>query len=297
MAENSTIEWLSRINPDGSITKGHTASPWYGCSHVHAGCDNCYAEMMAKRNPRTLGVWGDEGTRVKSMSFIANLHKWNRAAEATGTVQSVFPSMCDPFEDRPELEPWRREMFEAIDQCPWLRLILLTKRPQNVPRMWLPCAGYPDDIARGGDGQTFSMHRSNVWLLTSVSDQATADVMVPQLRECIDLVPVLGLSAEPLLGPVDLLDVRPYGRHGDPKTTVRTRTFDFVRWVIIGCESGHGRRPMQQQWAERIVEQCRRAGVAVFMKQMAVDGAVTGELERFPKQLQVREYPESAVTA
>lgn len=73
MGVETKIEWCDR-----------SASPWHGCSRVHAGCDNCYAEAMAVRNPKTLGVWGDQGTRVKSKSFVANLRKWNREAEANG---------------------------------------------------------------------------------------------------------------------------------------------------------------------------------------------------------------------
>lgn len=190
MAENTKIEWAD-----------HTASPWHGCSKVHTGCENCYAEALAKRNPATLGIWGETGTRVKSKSFIRNLHKWDREARRAGRIASVFPSLCDPFEDRPELEPWRREMFEAIDQCPNLRLLLLTKRPENVRGMW---PGVCHDTDMGGNGVTMTMHRPNVHLLYSASDQPSLDAGIDHLLACRPLVPVLGLSLEPLVGPVDL---------------------------------------------------------------------------------------------
>jgi len=34
MAENSKIGWTT-----------HTFNPWLGCTKVHAGCTNCYAEL------------------------------------------------------------------------------------------------------------------------------------------------------------------------------------------------------------------------------------------------------------
>jgi protein gp37 len=51
MAENTTIAWCD-----------HTWNPWIGCSHVHTGCENCYAERQQGR----FGVhWGPHGTRRK----------------------------------------------------------------------------------------------------------------------------------------------------------------------------------------------------------------------------------------
>src|ERR1019366_7497597 len=106
MATETNISWAD-----------HTASPWYGCAHAtfvdadgkeksHVGCLSCYAETMSKRNPGTLGVWGKNGTRVMSASFHKNCLRWNREAERDGVVRSVFPSICDPFEQR-DLVEWR----------------------------------------------------------------------------------------------------------------------------------------------------------------------------------------------
>lgn len=276
MGETTKIEWVDR-----------SASPWHGCSRVHAGCDNCYAEAMAVRNPKTLGTWGENGTRVKSKSFVANLRKWNREAEARGEPISVFPSICDPFEDRPELVEWRNEMFSTIDQCPWIRLLLLTKRPENVRRMW-PVSERSGIAANGARYWSREHFRPNVWLLTSVSDQPTADAMIPPLLKCRDLVPVLGVSAEPLLGPVDLARwLRPVpdctfadgqdgccSHPGNPTPECGTGAacplseYRGLNWVIVGGESGHGARPCDLAWIRSIVSQCKAAGVACFVKQL-----------------------------
>lgn len=302
MGQESKIEWLNG---------GHTASPWHGCQHAtlpdgseHPACDHCYAEAMAKRNPAVLGVWGAAGTRVMSKSFHDNCRKWNAAAEKAGVRQSVFPSICDISEDwqgpildnegrvirkltgDPEamidrgsatLDDLRRDLFRTIDACPWLDFLLLTKRPENVRRMLVPhCLDkVPGHVSQNeGDGYHLR-RRENLWLGTSISDQATANVMVPRLLECRDLSTVLFLSIEPLLGPVDLTRIR-----FDAETqmdVLRAEGVDLrtgcictgedaagIDWVIVGGESGPHARPMHPDWVRSIVRQCKAAGVPVL---------------------------------
>jgi protein gp37 len=142
----------------------------------------------------------------------------------------------------------------------------------------------------------------NVWLGVSVEDQQRADERIPLLLKTPAAIRFL--SCEPLLGPVDLTRIRiPLGAESfmtrsalhaidglnkGKETPGRDKRID---WVIAGSESGHGRRAMLQGWPEALAEQCATAGVAFFMKQMAIEGKVTGDVECFPKKLQVRQYP------
>jgi protein gp37 len=307
MAENTKIEWTN-----------HSASPWYGCSKVHTGCDHCYAESMSKRNPDTLGVWGDDGTRVKSKSFISNLEKWNRLGEKEQRVQSVFPSLCDPFEDRPEMESWRREMFEAVDRLPWVRLLLLTKRPENIRKMWNRKPGWAchrDHTRDVGGCRTCvpaTDYRSNVSLYYSASDQESLEAGIGDLLKCRDLVPVLGLSLEPLVGPIDLH----HAMCGCDSMTLTEPVVGCLDHVIVGGESGPGARPCVIDWILDILCQCRSAGVPCFVKQLGADPIKTvqqprerpvtrfktvplkdskgGDWSEWPEYLRVREQPETA---
>jgi len=88
MAENSKIEWTH-----------HTFNPWRGCTKVSPGCANCYAETLSGRNPKTLGVWGPNGTRVvASETMWREPLKWD--AKAAGERHRVFcASLADVFED------------------------------------------------------------------------------------------------------------------------------------------------------------------------------------------------------
>jgi protein gp37 len=355
MAENSNISWL-----DG----GHTASPWHGCSHATytdsegveqmcEGCRFCYAEAMSHRNPGTLGVWGPEGKRVRSASFAKNCLRWNREAERDGVIRSVFPSICDIFEDwrgpildasgrqlfnqgnaggeyycgfdqplsahdarrldglQTTMDNLRRDLFATIDSCPHLRFLLLTKRPQNIRRMWeSPRRDYGHNCQECGCSMTNhlvsckskGLYRRNVCLIASVSDQPTADALIPPLLGCADLCPILGISAEPLLGPIDLENVQ-FNRHTvlnvlegcgistrSPCQTIPNATCNKLGWVIAGGESGSHRRPCEIEWFESLREQCRAAGVAFWMKQ---DSALKpGQQGRVPLELwNVKENP------
>lgn len=291
------------------------------------------ANSECKLTHHVFGLWKcDESALTKtSYEYWRQPIKWNREAEAAGERRRVFcASLADVFEDwtgtvldhnkrrlwrrwdaktgaivadtRPSprcspltLDDLRRDLFALIDHTPWLDWLLVTKRPENVRRMWLPSGGTGPDREYGAYEPEF--YRKNIWLLTSVSNQETADRMIPELLKCRDLVPVLGISAEPLLGPLDvrewLLDNRGYFANVDEieccgKTYKKRPGLD---WVIAGCESGRNRRPMPIAAAFSLQRQCQEKGVAFFMKQMEVGETVTGEIEVFPEALQVRKYP------
>lgn len=298
MGEATKIQWTD-----------HTFNPWRGCTKVHTGCKNCYAATNARRNPELFGEWGDDGTRVvASDDMWKQPIRWNREAQKAGERRKVFcSSLADVFEDRPELVEWRRGLFELIDSTPWLDWQLLTKRPENVRRMWPRCpdCGYtPQDAAdhmdhaicesRGGKGH----FRPNVWIGTSISDQETADKYVPELLRLRDLTPSLFLSVEPLVGPVDLLypealfpsgpryccsghDCGCAGRPIDPPLVCGGTSDSWIDWVIVGGESGTAARPCDVAWIRSLVRDCKSADVPVFVKQL---GAVAVETVRGPDE-------------
>lgn len=332
MAE-TTIEWAD-----------YTFNPWRGCTKVSPGCANCYADKQSKRNPKTLGVWGPNGTRVVGAEkYWEAPEKWNDKAAADGVRRKVFcASLADVFEDwdgpvvntkgrvlvngiygptvwdghpqncpyvQTTLDDVRRRLFALIDATPNLDWLLVTKRPENIRRMW------PDHVSDGKmmafDQEAADAYgvplgemvparfiignaqRKNVWLLASVENQEQADKRIPELLKCRDLSPVLGLSCEPLLGPVDLsefIDGRECcpecggdigcnadgtwdciqvsgvdmgcGWHGEDAGTESS-----LDWVIAGGESGPNARPMHPEWVRSLRDQCSTASVPFFFKQ------------------------------
>lgn len=236
MGENSKIEWCD-----------HTFNPWSGCQKVSPGCPHCYAETMAKRNPKTLGTWGPQGTRVRmSAVYWRQPYKWNDAAQAAGTQARVFcASLADVFEDRPELVDWRIDLFKLIEQTHGLNWLLLSKRPENVVRM---IEDAQETVGAIAHGRWWLARNSHVWVGATSENQGAAEERIPHLLKIPATVRFL--SMEPLLGPVDL-SIYPGG----------------VDWVIVGGESGAHARPMHPDWVRSLRDQCQDVGVPFFFKQ------------------------------
>ncbi len=238
MAANSKIAWTD-----------HTFNAWVGCSKVSPGCDNCYAEGWAKRagNPE---LWIGERRRTKTWNDPV---KWNREAEKTGVIPSVFCNSLGDVFDNEIPQEWRDDLFALIKSTPFLRWIILTKRIGNAAKM-LP--------ADWGDGYP------NVALLITVVNQAEADRDIPKLL----YVPALwrGLSVEPQLENISLRWVGGMAYRGLTGRGVAYH-LDALRqlnWVIQGCESGPKRRPFELDWARSMRDQCLEAGASYFLKQM-----------------------------
>lgn len=111
----------------------------------------------------------------------------------------------------------------------------------------------------------------NLWLGTSIENQAAADQRIPHLLKCPAAVRFLSL--EPLLGPIANLPL------------------DSIDWVIVGGESGPGARPIKIAWARHIRAQCERANVPFFMKQMGGFPNKRSKPEDILEDLRIREYP------
>ena len=154
---------------------------------------------------------------------------------------------------------------------------------------------------RRGTPTSFVPHLKNLWLGVSVDNQKYADLRVPALLKTP--VAMRFLSCEPLLGPVDL--ARVVGEWEGRNDTWPRRLWDClacagtgyfqvapfiapcsscsspmaqrgpgvgVRWVIAGAESGHGARPMDEEWVRSLRDQCTAASVPFFYKQKLVGG-------------------------
>lgn len=212
-----------------------TFNPWMGCQKISPGCKNCYAADLTEKR-MGLRVFGPEAPRqITSAAYWRQPLQWQREAEAAGLSRRVFcGSLCDVFEDRPELAEPRRRLFELIRQTPGLDWQLLTKRPQNISTM------LPTDW---GDGWP------NVWLGTSI-ESAEQAWRADYLRAIPAVIRFI--SYEPALGPL-----------------AQSLNLAGIHWVIYGGESGPHFRPEDKQWARDMRAVCMSAGVAFFHKQSA----------------------------
>lgn len=237
MAENSKIEWTH-----------HTFNPWIGCQEMSAACDHCYARVMNERWHWVKG-WGPHGERKRTSAANWRLpRRW--AKQANGTRPRVFcASLADVFDNQVPTE-WRTDLFDLIAATPELDWLLLTKRPENLRRMF-PTGEWP-----------------NIWLGTTCEDQEHYNKRYRLIAEI--KVPVRFISYEPALGPLSINLAVPPVLAPD--------------WIICGGESGPGARMMEPWWARNLRDDCASHGISFFMKQMTSKKPIPADLmvRQFP---------------
>jgi len=218
--KDTSIEWAH-----------HSFNPWWGCTKISPGCQHCYAENIAHRFKRA--KWGPKQTRVRNTEdYWRQPLLWQNQAFKTGVRPRVFcASMADVF-DHEAPDQWRLDLWNLITATPSLDWLLLTKRSAE---MWRWC-----------------MHHQlprNVWLGITVENQKSYDERGFDLLRMTNPV-VRFLSAEPMLGPINLDD---YSTKPD--------------WVICGGESGPRARPMDPEWVVDLEAQCTTHKIPFFFKQ------------------------------
>jgi protein gp37 len=132
----------------------------------------------------------------------------------------------------------------------------------------------------------------------SICDQRTADEYVPWLLNLSGLVPVLYLSIEPLLGPIQLAD--------EWLHVVRNRWNARIDWVTVKGESGPNARPCNTDWIRDLVQQCGEADVPCFVRQLGSNAYCGGQRyattqslgadpAEWPEDIRVRQLPQQPV--
>jgi len=327
--ENTKIEWCD-----------HSWSPWRGCAKVSVGCAHCYAEGLANRFGDSWGGWGKGKPRVLAKNWGDpvkwNLTPWicpvtgamferrdaalNRVRHIEPRRTTVFPSLCDWLDEEVPIK-WLEKFIELIHKTPNLNWLLLTKRPENfIPRLrevQKHCTVDPLDIVDRIDAWiSGDRPHHNVWIGTSVEDQANADRRIPELLK----IParVRFLSVEPMLGPVNLDEWAFVDREIHPDGS-ETLLKPIIDWVIVGGESGLKARLCNVDWIRSIASQCAASGVPCFVKQLGAEIGFTapgkienwdqwhinegkwiskiehpkaGDPSEWPEDLRVRQFPE-----
>ncbi len=212
MATNSHIEWTDA-----------TWNPVTGCDKVSPGCKYCYAERLSHR----LQAMGNKNYR-NGFAVTLQPHMLQHPLSWKSPKRIFVNSMSDLFHEKVPLTYIRR-VFRVMNQAGWHQYQILTKRAERLEELspllsWAP----------------------HIWMGVSVENEQYL-YRIDHLRRTPAHVKFL--SIEPLLGPLDKLNLR------------------GIDWVIVGGESGPGARPMNSGWVAAIRDQCSRAGVAFFFKQ------------------------------
>lgn len=248
-----------------------TINPVVGCSKVSAGCQNCYAENMARRLA-AMGLPQYEqvvGKPPHLPAFMVNVGTgkafstigWNnRTAFVPSELEKPYKwkkprtifisSMGDLFHKSVPVH-WIFEIWTMISNLKRHTFIFLTKRPE---RMKAILSQYPV--------------LPNLILGVSAEDQETADERIRVLLQ----IPAAKrfVSLEPMIGPVDLQLVRQF-HHDQYSPQYGASCLAGISGVVLGGESGPKARPLDPAWVRLVRDQCAAAGTAFMFKQWHTD--------------------------
>jgi protein gp37 len=288
MADKSKIEWCDA-----------TWNPITGCTPVSPACDHCYAKRMYERfsrgdvlvppfsdvtfHPDRL----DQPLRWKKPRriFVCSMGDLFHEDVKDEWLARIFNVMCSATTEcgkRHEHEPecWTGDSHTFM---------LLTKRPERMKWVMENISRLAEDHLHHESVLHLTLEcdawpPKNLYLGVTVENQEMADLRIPILLQ----TPAAKrfVSIEPMLGPVDLRDIRHRICSDDsPIKPVLgcVESFDFLRgervhggvgyeaprldWIICGGESGPGARLMHPDWPRSLRDQCQAAGVPFFFKQ------------------------------
>lgn len=211
-----------------------TWNPVAGCTVLSPGCTNCYAMRMARRleamgQVKYAGTTRVSGGRAKWTGKVVLDEAVLELPKRWAKGRMIFVnSMSDLFHDDVPLD-FIQKVFAAMRDTPRHTYQILTKRAERLAEL-SPAIDWP----------------MNVWMGVSVESQ--------DYWPRVDLLRGSGayvkfLSLEPLLGPLDTLDLTD------------------IDWVIAGGESGPGARPVRPEWITAIRDACQEQRVAFHFKQ------------------------------
>lgn len=213
-----------------------------GCDH---GCPYCWSRVRAVRFNK-----GDFSPKLHPERLNEPLRR-KKPARILVSLQSELFGAWVP-------SSFIQQVVNVMRLCPEHTFLLLTKNPLRYQEFDLP---------------------PNAWAGTSIENQAAAEKRLPELLKA--KASVHWLSVEPLLGTVDLSAYLPCQHCGGtglepegspywhPEYTCREcdgPPYNAVNWVVVGAQTGARAVKPEPEWVESIIQQCRDAGVALYLK-------------------------------
>lgn len=204
-----------------------TWNPVTGCTKLTRGCDFCYAERFSERFRGVPGHPFQNG-----FDLTLKPERLTQPLLWRQPRRIFVNSMSDLFHKKVP-KSFIDSVFDTMETANWHTFQILTKRSSLMVRYLR---------GRYGDGRA----PSHIWLGVSVEDARNV-VRLKHLQHAPASVKFV--SFEPLLGAVGRIDLT------------------GIDWAIVGGESGPHARPMAEEWAIEIRDQCRSSKVAFFFKQ------------------------------
>lgn len=204
-----------------------TWNPVTGCTKIGPGCDRCYAERFAER-------WRGIPGHPYEQGF--DLRLWPKRLtqpSAWKKPRLIFVnSMSDLFHKQVP-RTFIDSVFDVMERADWHVYQILTKRSSLM-------RGYVNK-RYGDEGAP-----PHIWCGVSIETRA----QLGRLRHLqATNARARFISFEPLLDSIGPLDL------------------SGISWAIVGGESGPSARPMKEEWAVEMRDECLGQGVEFFFKQ------------------------------
>lgn len=275
MADKTGIEWTDA-----------TWNPVTGCSKVSQGCKHCYAEREWPRMTKLVPAYtGRDFTDVRAhgdrldqpirwakrrMIFVNSMSDLFHPAVPDDFIDSVFGVMWACLYGRNEQDG---HVFQVLTKrADRMRDYFRTDRRKAWALAAIHYGGGIDPDGLWDQTMDFEGPHPRIWLGVSVEDQAAANERILLLLDTP--AAVRWISAEPLLGPVDLNRILVNAERGFHASALHEQHDDCyyqsnaqLDWVVVGGESGPKARPMHPDWARSLRDQCAAAGVPFLFKQ------------------------------
>jgi protein gp37 len=233
----TNIEWCDQ-----------TWNPVTGCLH---GCPYCYARKIAERFGKRSMLGGNGKNHVVNAKFNRFPDKQifpfkfdptfyeHRLSEPQKVKepQNIFVcSMADLFGEWVPDE-WIHEVFKACEKAPQHRYLFLTKNQNRYIEL---------------NKKRLLPMRSNFWYGTTTTTEESRYYWSENHNFFISIEPIMGEFSSDYTTEVQRIVGAPM----------------YLPWVIVGAETGNrkGKVIPERKWIENIVNQCRRTGTSVFLK-------------------------------
>jgi protein gp37 len=229
-----------------------TWNPVTGCTKITRGCDFCYAERFSERFRGVPGHPFEDG-----FDLTLRPERLQQPLRWREPRRVFVNSMSDLFHKEVP-RSFIDQVFVTMEEASWHTFQILTKRSSLLER-----------YLRERYCKRFAP--PHIWLGVSVEDAKNA-VRLKHLQN--SRATVKFVSFEPLLGPIGTIDL------------------SGINWAIVGGESGPHARPMAEDWAIEIRDQCRASKVAFFFKQWGGTRPKSGG--RLLRGREYNQYPRAA---
>ena len=205
-----------------------TWNPLRGCTKVSPGCKHCYAETFAERFRGVKGHPYEQGFDLRMVP-----EKLSEPFEWPGPRTVFVNSMSDLFQDDVP-DAFIEDVVRVMVEANWHTYQILTKRSKRLSQLL-------------ATKLQFAANERHIWWGVSVEDKRHGLPRIEHLRTAPAAIRFL--SIEPLLEDLGKVDI------------------SEIDWVIVGGESGHGARPMKEEWVQNILRICKANKAKFFFKQ------------------------------